>query len=94
MVELLLLAYSVSFHVLGCNDGLSANVVFDFNQGKLEIGGLEEIKVFGSLSDWGSGKSVLVPKYKVKRMKRRKYLRRLPFRGLGSFLMIWFFHFK
>ncbi len=94
MVELLLLTYSASFGISGRDNRLAAYVILSLDERKLEIGGFEQIHLFWSLSDWSSGKSVLVPKNKVKRRKWKKYWRSLPFSGLKSFLMIWFFHFK
>ena len=94
VVELLFLAYSASFGISGRYDRLSADIILGFDERKLEIGGFKQIYVFWSLSDWGGGQSVLVPKNKVKRMKRKVYWRSIPFSGLKSFLMIWFFHFK
>ena len=73
MMELFFFTYSASFGVSGGDDRLSADVVFGIDERKLEIGGFEQIYVFWSLSDWGGGQSVLVPKNKVKRRKRKVY---------------------
>lgn len=55
MMELFFFAYVVSFHLSGCDDGLPTDVVFGLDERQLEIGGLEEIEVFGSLSDRSGG---------------------------------------